>query len=149
MDFKEVQDGLFEIAREIRSEQEVAPIAFLLVVGGIVQVPLFQIPKDQWRDAIVQGIRQTRARAVIVHTEAYVVEGPQAATAVAAKMAGLPSLQDFPGRREILQSNMELPDGTYRTLTATIEDGKLGPTEATDIPKDAKIEGQFTRFFDC
>lgn len=147
MDFNPLQDGLFEIARGIRRDQEVAPIAFLVVIGGIVQVPLFQIPKDLWRAAIVQAIRETRAMAVILHTEAYVVEGSQAASAVAAKMAGLPSLNEFPGRREILQSNMELPDGTYRTLTATIENGTLGPTEVMDFPKGSTLEGQFTRFF--
>lgn len=145
MNFNPLQDGLFEIARDIRRDQEVAPIAFLVVVGGLVQVPLFQIPKEQWRAAIVQGIRETRAMAVILHTEAYIVVGPQAPTAMAAKMAGLPSLNEFPGRQEILQSVMELPNGTYRTLTASIsEDGKLGPTEVADT---AVLGGQFTGFF--
>jgi|GEM_PF-5831063 len=147
MDFIDMQDKLFKIARDIRQNQEVAPTAFLMVAGGIVQVPLFKLPKDLWREVIIEAIRQTRAQAVILHTEAWAVGGDQAAAAVAAKMAGLDSLSEFPGRQEILQSNMELPGGTYRTLTALIEDGKLGPTEVVEYPEGSKVEGHFTGFF--
>lgn len=123
-----IQDGLFDIARSFRDEgQEVAPIAFFLTERGIVQL-LLRFPKDQWRGAIIALLQKTGADVVIVHTEAWTVTGRDAPTAMAAKMAGLESLEDFPGRTEILHSLMECRDGSSRTLVADLVDGKLGPT---------------------
>lgn len=139
-----IQDGLFDIARSFRDEgQEVAPIAFFLTSRGIVQL-LLRFPKDQWRGAIVALLQKTGADAVIVHTEAWVVAGRDAPTAMAAKMAGLESLEDFPGRTEILHSLMECKDGSFRTLVADLVDGKLGPTTvSTYTPQWGEMVGFF------
>jgi hypothetical protein len=141
-----LQNTLFDFARGIREGgQEVAPIAFLVVPNALIQVHLMAMPKDQWRAAILDGISQTRARAVILHTEGWVVGGAQAPAALAAKMAGLGSLKDFPGRLEILQSAMETVDGSTRTLIASISsEGKLGATEVHEV---APVLGEMVGFF--
>lgn len=146
MDTTTLQDGLFDIARSIREEgQEVAPIAFLISPDGVlVQVLLFTMPKDKWRPTILDGIKKTRALAVIVHTEAWVVGGADAPAALAAKLAGLPSLEVFPGRSEVLQSMLECKDGTTRTLTAGISDGGLGKTQVSDR---RAVGGEMVGFF--
>lgn len=139
-----IQDELFDIARSFRSEgQEVAPIAFCLTDRGIVHL-LLRFPKDQWRSAIVALLQRTGADAVIVHTEAWVVAGRDAPTAIAAKMAGFGSLEDFPGRTEILHSLMECRDGSCRTLVADLVDGKIGPTTvSTYTPQGGEMVGFF------
>ena len=146
MDTAALQDGLFEIARAIREVgEEVAPIAFLILPGGgLVQIHLFTMPKDKWRATILDGVRKTRATAIVVHTEAWVVGGKDAPAALAAKMAGLGSLEDFPGRVEILQSAMECRDGTSRTLLADLEDGKLGLTRVSTLQA---VGGEMVGFF--
>ena len=119
-------------------------MAFLLTSEGVIQMPLF-LDKSLWRVAILTLIKETQASAIILTVEAWGVFGKQASMAAGSKLAGLESLEDFPGRVEILQSQMECSDGVHRTLRAIISsEGKLGVTE---VETDVAYGGGLTGFF--
>ena len=119
-------------------------MVFLLTSEGVIQMPLF-LDKSLWRVAILTLIKETQASAIILTVEAWGVFGKKAGEAVASKLAGLESLQDFPGRVEILQSQMECLDGSTRTLRASISpEGKLG---ATDVDTSTECDGDLVGFF--
>lgn len=147
MDLNEIQNGLFRLARQFREQgQEVLPTVFFFGPAGMQVFPL-TMPKSMWRTAILEGIRRFRAHTIVLHTEAWVVMGPEAPAAIAAKMAGLDSLEQWKGRREVLQSRLESADGTCRELEAEIRpDGTLGDTVERDLA-GAGMTGELVGFF--
>lgn len=145
MNPSKTQDAIFEISRSIReSGEEVLPMAFVLSGDNVIQMPL-HIPKNLWRPAILALIEKTQASAVILTVEAWAVLGKKIGEAVASKLAGLESLEDFPGRVEVLQCQMECSDGSHRTLRANLSpEGKLGNTQ---VETDTRCEGELVGFF--
>lgn len=138
-----IHDDLFGISRGIREKgDEVAPMAFLLVPDGdkfaihALPVYLHANTKDEVA-ALIRSQAAFRGARYVIHTsEAWVAGGmdpTSQATAAALMMAG-GSLEDLPGRKEILMSNLHGP-GIRRSLTCFInEDGTLGETSDSDMP---------------
>lgn len=146
--YRYLQDKLFEFARTMRADQEAEPVA-IFVMGDVLAKISLAIPKNMWRETLVQTAQEFQAEAVILHIEAYIVTGSAATAAVAARKAGLSSLGEFPGRLEVFQSIMEMRDGSQRTLTALIgEDGTLGPTKVQEFTEGSLVEGPLANFFE-
>ncbi len=153
MDLLAVQAELFDGARNIRaSGDEIRPIVFMVTErNGLAMLPLSILPKERWRQAILQFIEQTNAIAIVIHSEAWAHYGNDVSKALSAKMAGIESTEEVPGAVEILQSTLETRDGLHRTITARIdENGKLGTeteTRRLQNPTDDDLIGEMVRFF--
>jgi hypothetical protein len=140
-----IQDDLFGISRSIREGgDEVVPMAFLLVPDGdkfaVHALPIYAHAntKDE-AAALIQSQAVLRGARYVIHTnEAWVSGATDAAgqaLAVSFLMAG-GTLEDLPGRREVLMSNLMGP-GVRRMLTCYInEDGTLGETFDADQAED-------------
>ena len=146
-----IQDSLFEISRGIREGgQEVQAMAFMLVPNGeafsVIPFPVYQYArtKAEAADLIQQVAQKTGARFVIHTTEAWMAGSTDGQTQAAAHslvmMGG--TLEDLPGRLEILLSFMDGP-GIRRNLLAVINDGVLGETQDSENTKPAEVPTLF------
>lgn len=124
-----VQDYLFEKMRVLWAQNgRVAAVAFFLREAGDHCISPMPQEQQRWEEALALGMSVTGAVATIVHVEAWAVMGQDALAALAAKHAGLESLEQFPGRQEIVLSTLRTPHGT-RSLSAVVQpDRTLGPT---------------------
>lgn len=140
---RSIHDNLFAISRGIREGgEEVAPMAFLLVPAGdqftVQALPIYQFveTKDEAADLIRSQAKARGARYVIHTNEAWVAadNSPTAQATAASLMMSGGSLEDLPGRKEIIMSNL-LGPGIRRMITCVIhDDGTLGETQAADQP---------------
>lgn len=143
---RKMQDHFFETSRVIRAEggEEVAPIGFVVkmdVPPVVAMVPLAPLPdKDAWAFVLKLAAKQMAADYVLLNCEAWILSNERVgnravAEGVAANMAGV-SLEDVPGRVEVLMSQMD-GRGIKRMLTAEIfEDGTLGETKIVEASAD-------------
>ena len=154
---REVTDDLFEKARAIKiGGDNVRPMLFFFLAGpgkGKPQLVVYQDQyedKDEHRAHIDTLCAKLHPQFVARVGEAYSLSGKDVApenardelVAAQAWMQAGKSLEDFPGRREVIHMSVDGAGFSLQYLAEILPTGGLAPTEVEDC-KGLNAEGRF------
>ena len=136
-----LQEYLFKQASKQRTEtgRDVPPVAVLLDMDlNTMVVPLYQLPKEIWRPAIITVITEFSCFAVLLLTEAWLASDELAEARAAGHIQSLTTVDEhgvetpIEGVREMLQVTAETAGGMRRQMHGQIKNGRVGKAEVSD-----------------
>ena len=153
---KEIADGLFKTARSISETHEnFAAVCFFIqgpiktpkVVGTIL--PMSDTNKDEIAEGIKEKARETKALAVFMITEAYMIKSE--AEELEKYTSGQVRVSEHPDKQEILHGIL---DTKFSSSTYIAEINRVGDKKVlkdTDITDNVTGTGRFSGFLeeDC